>query len=172
MNVAFFDRDGTIAEDYLDEQWANIDTPVLMPYIKQVLRFLQDSGYEIIIVSNQYLIGENYITQAQYDAYNDKLLSALGDAGISILDVFYCPHSRNEECDCMKPKTGLIKQALEKYPDIELSSAFVVGDSLCDMQMAEQMKLAAYGISLDYIYERFTRIDDLEELLAVLTKSL
>ncbi len=129
---------------------------------------MNDAGYEIIIVSNQYLIGENFITQDQYDSYNDKLLTTLKNAGISILDVFYCPHSRTGGCDCMKPKTGLIGHALEKYPSIDLSSSFVVGDSLCDMQMAEQLGLTAYGIGLDYDYKNFTKINDLKELPSVL----
>lgn len=119
MKTAFFDRDGTIAEDYPDEEWAKANTPVLMPYAIEVLQYLRVMGHQIIIITNQYLIGEGFITQTQYDAYHGKLLSLLKGADIAILDVFYCPHKRTDGCDCQKPGTGLIRQALQKYPDID-----------------------------------------------------
>ena len=167
MKVAFFDRDGTIAEDYPDEEWTEVDTPVLMPYAIEVLRYLRSIGYQIIIITNQYLIGEGFITQAQYDAYRRKLLSLFNAAGVSILDTFYCPHARTDGCACKKPEVGLIKQALQKYPDIELSSAFVVGDSLCDMQMAEKLGIPGFGIGIEYNYEKFTNDRNKENLLYI-----
>ena len=46
-------------------------------------------------------------------------------SGISILDVFYCPHARSEKCDCMKPSLGLINQALHKYSDINFIFLYI-----------------------------------------------
>lgn len=172
MKVAFFDRDGTISKDYPDEEWTRVEMPILMPNAIEVLRYLHTMGYQIIIITNQYLIGEGFITQDQYEAYNDRLLSLLKKANISILDVFYCPHARTDGCDCLKPQTGLVRQALKKYPSIELSYAFVVGDALCDIQMAEQLQMEAYGIGIEYNYKRFTKVEDLKELLYVLKRSL
>ncbi len=167
MKIAFFDRDGTIAQDYADKDWANVKTPVFMPYAIQVLSYLNRIGYQIIIVTNQYLIGEEFITQKQYEAYNDLMLKELKKAGVCILDVFYCPHARTDNCSCIKPKTGLILQALSKYPEIELPNSFIVGDSLCDIQLAENMNIPAYGINVEYNYKKFTKIGSLEELLSL-----
>lgn len=168
MKTAFFDRDGTIAKDYPDEEWSGIKTPVLIPYAIEVLQYLRSVGYQIIIITNQYLIGEGFITQTQYDAYHEKLLSQLKNAGISILDAFYCPHARTDGCDCKKPGTGLIRQALQKYPNIDLTSSFVVGDSLCDMQMAEKLQIEAYGIGIEYSYKKFIKVKDMKDLLYIL----
>lgn len=61
MKVAFFDRDGTIAEDYPDEKWTHVNKPVFTPYALQTLKYINDLEYHVIIITNQYLIGEGFI---------------------------------------------------------------------------------------------------------------
>lgn len=168
MKVAFFDRDGTIAEDYPDDKWAYINKPVFMPYAPQTLKYINDLGYHIIIVTNQYLIGEGFITQAQYEEYNNQMLKNLKSRGINVFDVFYCPHARKDNCECIKPNTGMIMQALKKHPEIDLSESFMVGDSICDVQLAEKLNIPVYGINIDYKYEKFTQIKSLKELIYLL----
>ena len=168
LKAAFIDRDGTIAYDYPDEEWANVQEPVLLPHAIDVLKRLCGAGYKIIIITNQYIIGEGYITEQQYQEYNEKLLKILKESGISVLDVFYCPHSRQDNCDCIKPKAGLIKAALDKYPTINLDESFVVGDSICDAEFAKNTGIASYGIGFDYDYDKFTRINCLKELYELL----
>lgn len=148
MKVAFLDRDGTIIKDYPDEDWANIKSPEFLKNSIPALKFIKEKGFEIIIITNQYLIDEKIITLDDYKNFNDLFLKILNQHGIDILDVFYCPHSRNQNCDCMKPKPGLIIQALHKYPDIDLSKSFYAGDSPCDQQLSEHFDLDFYGINL------------------------
>ena len=167
MKIAFFDRDGTIALDYPDSEWTNIENPVLMPYAAETLKYLCNIGYQIIIITNQYIIDEGYITKEQYESYNQKLISILKKEGISILDVFHCPHSRQENCDCCKPKTGMVKKAIKKYPKINLSESFVVGDSLSDIKLAQSLGLFAYGIEIDFDYDKYKRLENLKELTKV-----
>jgi len=102
------DRDGTIIEDYEDELWRNKTEPI-------------------------FLVG----SKEQYQDFTDKFLKRIKDNGIEILDVFYCPHSRDSNCSCMKPKNGLVKKILEKYPEIDLKDCFIVGDSLCEVELGE-----------------------------------
>jgi len=170
MKIAFFDRDGTIALDYPDSEWTSIENPVLMPYAVEALKHISDIGYQIIIITNQYIIGEGYITKKQYEDYNQKLLNILDENGISVLDVFYCPHARQENCDCCKPKTGMIEKAVKKYPNINLSESFIVGDSLSDIEMAQALGLFAYGIGIDFNYGKYKRIESLRELKEVLRR--
>lgn len=148
MKVAFLDRDGTIIKDYPDEKWRRIEAPEFLEGSIRGLKMLTDSGYEIIIVTNQYLIGEGFITFAQYDIFTEKFLKILASNGVRILDVFFCPHSRKEHCCCRKPAIGLIERALAKYPDIRLSESFFCGDSVCDMECAENAKVKFYGIQV------------------------
>lgn len=59
-------------------------------------------------------------------------------------------------------------QALMKYPVIDLSESFMVGDSICDVQLAEKLNIPVYGINIDYKYEKFTKIKSLKELIYLL----
>lgn len=148
MKVAFLDRDGTIIKDYPDREWANIKTPEFLEGSIDALRYIKKQGFEIIIITNQYLIGEGIITLEDYQNFNDVFLKTLEQESVDVLDVFYCPHARSENCDCMKPNPGLVNQALNKYPNIDLSKSFYVGDSLCDKELAKNFNLTFYGINL------------------------
>ena len=165
MKVAFFDRDGTIALDYSDREWSHIEDPVMMPYAVDAMKFINQLGYKIIIITNQYIIGEGYITQSQYEDYNKKLLSILKENDIEILDVFFCPHKRSDNCKCCKPATGMVESALLKYSEIDLDKSVVVGDSISDMQLAEELNVKAYGLGIDFDYAKYERIDNLKELI-------
>ncbi len=149
MRVAFLDRDGTIICDYPDEEWRNIREPVFIEGVFDALRHIKRLGYEIIIATNQYLIGEGIISQLDYYAFNEKFLNTLRAQGIDVLDVFFCPHARSSHCNCCKPKPGLIQQALDKYPDIDPNDSFMAGDSRADMQLAEDMGLKFVGVGLE-----------------------
>lgn len=148
MKVAFLDRDGTINRDYPDEEWRHIKEPEILPGSIQGMKYIVNHGYEIIIVTNQYIIGEGVISHDQYNDFNSKLLLELSENGVNIRDIFHCPHARKEHCDCCKPENGLIKQALNKYPNIDLAESFMCGDSLGDMKCAESFGLKFIGINL------------------------
>ena len=148
MKAAFLDRDGTIVRDYPDREWVNIKTPEFLEGSIETLKHIKNKGFEIIIITNQYLIGEKIITLEDYQSFNNLFLKTLKRNGVDILDVFYCPHARSENCKCIKPNPSLINQALHKYPDIDLKESFYVGDSLCDMQLAKSFNLMFYGINL------------------------
>lgn len=163
MLTAFFDRDGTIARDYPDAVWPMVNEVELMPGAVEAMRFLRSKGYEIIIVTNQYLIDENYITLSQYEAYTEKLLNRLKDEGIEIKDVFFCPHARNKPCACRKPAAGMVEAALLKYPDIDLSKAFMVGDSDCDIALAQKMNLPVYAVNRRSSYAKCITLGSIAE---------
>ena len=148
MKAAFLDRDGTIVKDYPDREWVNIKTPEFLEGSIEALKYIKNKDFEIIIITNQYLIGEKIITLKDYQSFNDLFLKTLKRNGVDILDVFYCPHARSENCKCIKPNPGLINQALHKYPDIDLQESFYVGDSLCDVQLAKSFNLKFFGINL------------------------
>ena len=148
MKVAFLDRNGTINKDYPDDEWTAIRAPELLCGAAEAMRHLTSLGYRIIIITNQYIIGEGFISLAQYESFTQRLLAELEAEGISVLDVFYCPHRRDSGCDCCKPKWGMIRAACEKYPQIEPAQSFYAGDSTADMQMAQACGLRFYGINL------------------------
>lgn len=148
MKVAFLDRDGTIIRDYPDSEWSKIKTPEFLENSTDALQYIKSQGFEIIVITNQYLIGEGIITLDEYKKFSNSFLKTLKQNNVDILDVFYCPHARSKKCDCMKPNLGLINQALQKYPSIDLRESFYVGDSLCDRELAKSFNLTFYGINL------------------------
>ncbi|AZO95122.1 HAD-IIIA family hydrolase [Halocella sp. SP3-1] len=163
MKIAFLDRDGTIIEDYEDEKWREIEKPVFLKGAIEALKIIKQKGYEIIIVTNQYLINERIITLDQYKKINQRFLNYLKANNIKVLDVFFCPHSKEEKCDCFKPKPGLIKQALEKYPNIDLSNSFIVGDSKSDVKLGKHFNLLCFGINVNN--EGCINVESLKEIV-------
>jgi len=168
LKIGFLDRDGTIIEDYEDEFWSDITEPVFLKDSIDALKSIRQKGYEIIIITNQYLINQKIITLQQYEEITGKFVNKLLDNGIEILDIFYCPHTKEENCNCMKPKDGMIKKALEKYPEIDLEKSFIVGDSLCDIQLGERLQIKTFGIGLEKIEGKTIKIDSLKDIVKYL----
>lgn len=165
MKIAFMDRDGTIVKSYPDEEWQNVREPEILEGAIETMQEILKRGYSIIILTNQYLLGEpeyNY-TQSDYDEYTDKFLDTLAANGVQVKDIFYCPHGRQEGCGCIKPKPGMINDALSKYPEINIKESFLVGDSVNDMKLAESFNLRSFGINVDY--EDSVKIEGIKELL-------
>ncbi len=167
VKIAFFDRDGTIIEDYPDHQWTDIKEPVFLTDSIETLKSVNKKGYEIIIITNQYLLNEGFISFEQYEDITEKMLNALIHHGVEILDIFYCPHSRTEGCNCIKPQTGMIAEAIKKYPSINIDESFMVGDSIVDVELAISMKMKGFGIGVgsSYNHEKIREVKSIKELL-------
>lgn len=145
IKVAFLDRDGTIVREYDDDGWINRTDPEILDGTISSLKQLRELGYEIIIITNQSLIGKGLIKIEEYHKFNENLLDELYRNGIDILDIFYCPHTKEENCSCKKPKPGMILKALDKY-NIDISKSFVAGDSSSDEGLAEYFEMKFFGI--------------------------
>ncbi len=148
MKAAFLDRDGTIIEDYPDEEWKGRQTPVFLPGAIEALCFLRRRGYALIVVTNQYLIGEGVITLAQYEAFHAAFTGMLSQYGVELTDTFFCPHARKENCGCRKPKPGMLLDAFQRYPHIDREQSFLVGDSEADRLLAQTTNLQFFGINI------------------------
>ena len=135
MKVIFLDRDDTLNEDpgYLND-------PLklrLLPHVVEGLGRLQAAGYHFIILTNQSGVGRGLITHDQLDAVHRRLCAILEGHGITILDIFSCLHHPDEDCNCRKPKPDLLRQACERFPDIDLKHSWVIGDRLRDIAIGE-----------------------------------
>lgn len=123
------DRDGTINID--SGYVARREDFQLIPGAAEGMKLLQDSGYQLVIVTNQSGIARGYYTQEQFlelCAYMDELLSRYG---IRKIPVYYCPHI-GEDCGCRKPKTGLFYEAARQL-DIDFASSWAIGDKERDL---------------------------------------
>ncbi|PYZ96622.1 D,D-heptose 1,7-bisphosphate phosphatase [Alteribacter lacisalsi] len=168
MKAAFFDRDGTIIEDYPDHEWTHITQPVFKDGAIHVLKEVTRKGYAIIIITNQYIIEEGYITLDQYNDINSQMVEELGRHGINIHDIYYCPHARTGNCACIKPRTGMIEKALSIHPGINLNESFMIGDSAADVELAINLGIKGFGIGIGSAYRNVHEINTIKELTTFL----
>jgi len=168
MKTAFLDRDGTIIEDYPDEVWRSITKPEFLNGSIEGMKKLIASGYTLIILTNQYLINEGIISESRYSNFTSLLLRELESSGIKILDVYYCPHRSDENCNCFKPNTGLFEKALNSYPEIDIEKSIMIGDSQCDLELAQNVGLKFHGLKGGSIRDKECLYESIEHIADVL----
>lgn len=144
--VILLDRDGTIIKDYEDEVWSNISEIELLDGALEGLDLFAKMGYEFIIVTNQYLIGDGYISKKQYDIINNQVKKFFIDNKLPLLHVFYCPHKTIEPCECRKPNNAMFIEALSHY-DIDTNTAVMIGDSDADYGFACNSNIEFFGLT-------------------------
>ena len=141
MRVAFLDRDGLINEDtgYL-YKWEDFEYKTL---VKSALLKLRKSGFQLIVVTNQSGISRGFYSERDFEMLTLIMKKDLEKSGISLLDVFYCPHHVEGKvqkfafaCDCRKPKPGLFFQAFERYA-IDKNMSVMFGDKYSDLEAAQ-----------------------------------
>jgi len=132
--AVFLDRDGVIIEhvDYLHDP-ARV---ALISGALEAVRNLRRAGLRLVVVTNQPGIGIGYFSKDDFFRVNKALLTAAARAGVLFDRIFYCPHSKGDECGCRKPATGMIERAVEEL-NIDLPQSFVVGDMTSDVQLAK-----------------------------------
>ncbi len=128
----FLDRDGTLVKDhgYVHKR----EDFALLNNVIEGLQLLHE--YRLFIVTNQSGISRGKFTQKDMQEFNDHLVEELKEHHIHIEEVYFCPHSPQEGCQCRKPSTGMIRQASEKF-DIDLKNSYVIGDHATDIELAK-----------------------------------
>jgi len=131
--VVFLDRDGVINHEvgYLHK----IEDFKFIEGVFDACLYFQSIGYQIIIVTNQSGIDRGYYDEGDFHIVNNWMLKQFKNQGIEILDVFFCPHGPESNCDCRKPKPGMFDQAHDKY-SIDMSNSWMIGDKEADVQAA------------------------------------
>ena len=132
--TVFMDRDGVINKDsseYIKDE-AEFE---FIPKSPEAIALLTKKDFQVIVITNQSLIGRKMASQKTLDAIFRKMKKGVRKAGGDIKDIFFCPHTPEENCSCRKPKPGLILEAQKKY-HIDLSYSCMVGDSAKDIECA------------------------------------
>ena len=142
QRAVFLDRDGVI-----NRYNGFVRTPdelELLPCAAEGLRQLNSSAFLTIVVSNQPVVARGETSEAELETIFNKMKTLLGREGAFVDDVFYCPHHPDSgfpgevkelkiDCDCRKPKTGMLRRAAERY-HLDLSACYLVGDTTGDIQ--------------------------------------
>lgn len=127
----FLDRDGVIIENrptYI-RSW---DDVFILPLALESLARIHASPFKIVIVTNQSAVGRGILSLEEAWEINHRLLQVIADSGGRVDGLFMCPHSPEENCDCRKPKPGLLKEAAEALA-IDLSRSIMIGDAVSDV---------------------------------------
>ena len=133
--LIILDRDGVINYDsdyYIKtpEEWLPI------PGSLQAIAKLNRSGYQVVVATNQSGVARGFYDLDMLTRIHGKLKEKLTEVGGFIDEIFFCPHHPDENCECRKPKLGMFHQIQKKFPNVDLSDTFFIGDSIADMRAA------------------------------------
>lgn len=134
----FLDRDGVINIDhgytYLPEDFDFVEG-----VFAACRRFIA-LGYKLVVVTNQSGIARGYYTEEDFEAVTDYMIEQFAQNGVHIDAVYHCPHHASQgygdykiECDCRKPKPGMLLRASEEL-SLDLRDSIMIGDKVSDMQ--------------------------------------
>ncbi|MBW1606888.1 MAG: D-glycero-beta-D-manno-heptose 1,7-bisphosphate 7-phosphatase [Deltaproteobacteria bacterium] len=134
QKVAFLDRDGVINRDSADyiKHWSEFE---FLPKSLEALKQLKQNGFTTIVITNQSVIHRKMVSREGLDHIHTRMKASVQSSGGEITDIFFCPHTPEDRCDCRKPKPGLIYQAKKRYR-IDLANAVMVGDTAKDIECA------------------------------------
>jgi D-glycero-D-manno-heptose 1,7-bisphosphate phosphatase len=134
----FLDKDGTLIPDIPYN--VNPDLITLQTDAVEGLQRLQKEGYLLIIISNQAGVARGIFTEDALPAVEQLLTALMADHGLILNGFYYCPHhpegiveGYNHDCDCRKPKPGMILKAAQEHY-VNLSESWMIGDILNDVE--------------------------------------
>lgn len=129
--AVFLDRDGTLIRDAVYIQ--NPEDLEWMPGTLQALRQFRESGYLLIIVTNQSGIGRGFFSEREVDAIHARMREDAAREGVAFDGIYFCPHVPTDGCDCRKPAIGLILDAVQEHA-IDLQHSWFIGDACSDIE--------------------------------------
>ena len=130
--LIILDRDGVINQDRDDfvksvDEWIPIDGSM------DAIAFLTEAGYTVAVATNQSGIGRKYFTLQDLTEMHAKMHRLALQAGGVIDGIWFCPHLADDNCNCRKPKPGMIQDILNRF-QAQAADTWLVGDSLRDLQ--------------------------------------
>lgn len=136
MKYLFIDRDGVINKDpggwtkhgYVTE-WSEFR---FVPGTLEALKALKEKGIKVVVASNQGGVNKGIYKKEQLDTVNLKMLEEIRKAGGDIEEVFYCIHKDEDNCDCRKPKPGMLEKAAKKH-GVDIKKVYFIGDDKKDV---------------------------------------
>jgi len=133
--LIILDRDGVInedADDYIKspDEWRPIAGSL------EAIAKLNVAGYKVVVVSNQSGIARGLFTEKTLQLIHEKMRNELAKFGGFIDFIYYCPHHPKENCECRKPKTKMLLEALHQF-HCEPKDTLIIGDAWVDVQLAK-----------------------------------
>lgn len=132
MSTIFLDRDGVINENRSDyvKSWNEFR---FLPGSKQAITKLTNAGHRIIVCTNQTGVARGSLSVETVEEIHRRMIAEIDKIGGVIERVYYCPHSKNENCLCRKPRPGMLLRARDEL-HIDMNDAIFIGDSITDVR--------------------------------------
>lgn len=133
VGAIFIDRDGTVSEEVGYMYHAGLFR--MYPWTAPAIRKINESGMKSVLITNQSGIDRGYFKESMVHEVHQVLQQGLKQWEARMDGIYYCPHAPERDCDCRKPKPGLILRAARDL-DIDLGKSFMVGDRYLDVRAA------------------------------------
>ena len=157
----FLDRDGVINKEvnYLSDP----DDFILLEGTIDALTLLKQKGFLLIVITNQAGIARGLFDEKTLARIHKKMMIILNYEDIVLDEIYYCPHHPDYtgECDCRKPKPGMIFDAKDKF-GIDLGKSYFVGDTLNDIETGINANCKTVLVLTGYGREEQKQIDDIK----------
>jgi D,D-heptose 1,7-bisphosphate phosphatase len=169
--AVFLDRDGVINQMVYNPDFGLVDSPirpselVILPGVGEAVKNINEMGFLAIVISNQPGIAKGKFGRVLLDLVTDKMHQELNSQGAKLDGVYYCLHHPDAiieeyrvDCNCRKPKPGMLEQAAREW-DIDLSTSYFVGDGITDMIAGRAVGTTSLyvGSRKEYILDEFYR---------------
>lgn len=170
----FIDRDGTVVREV--DLLHRIEDLGLLSFSAAAIKKINNSDYLSFLITNQPVVARNLCDIAAIRQIHNKLETLLGREGAYLNDIYFCPHHPDKgypgenpefkiDCDCRKPKTGMISKAVKEY-NVDVESSWVIGDMTTDIQTGKNAGMKTilvrtgkagedgkFEVSPDYIFD-------------------
>lgn len=152
--LIFIDRDGVINVDLIGDyikSWAEFR---FEEGAVDALKLLSDSGYQIIIISNQAGVGDSIFPESGLKEVHSHMIKALEKDGVKVRAAYYCLHGKDEGCTCRKPELGLFEEAVRGIPFLK-NKTYFIGDKKTDIEAGKR-----FGIKTAFVRTGHGKADE------------
>jgi histidinol-phosphate phosphatase family protein len=158
QRAVFLDRDGTLIYDR--DCLRTAEGLELLPGVAQAVQRLNVAGWRTVVVTNQPVVAKGWCSEAELQNIHNKLETLLGREHAFLDRIYFCPHHPEKgfpgerpelkmDCDCRKPKTGMVRKAAEEL-NIDLRQSWLIGDTTTDVQTARNAGLKSVLLRTGY----------------------
>lgn len=143
----FLDRDGVINRRLLDDyvkSWSEFE---FLPGVPEAIAGFSERFGRIVVVTNQQGIAKDLMTESDLQSIHNQMILEIQKVGGRIDKVYYCPHHRQDNCACRKPRIGMAEQAKADFPEIDFATSIMIGDTPSDIEFGKRAGMRTVFVS-------------------------
>lgn len=143
--AVLLDRDGTLIKQVNGDYVMHPDQIEILPGVANTIREINLAGWIVLVVTNQQCVGKGLCTNADVELVHDALTTMLLKQGAEINGFVWCPHLRDDDCWCRKPRPGLLYRLAAAY-HLDLRECLMIGNSETDMLAARAANCQFFSV--------------------------